>query len=535
MIDLKKNVFLDGLNAVILYLFAVFIATYQFFKYVFGEIDVSQFLFFTRVNCGEGVNTLFALKIIFFCFVAPLVVTLLIFCLVKRLKKDGRCYYSRLGVLGIGVFYLYISSVCFNFSTVEIFALAVVFFFLFILNLNRCFTSVNVFYCLLLGGLLFFYYITVLFSSNFVFKEREETNFYAENYVDILKHPIKNTKKRNVIVLFVESFNEAFRNVKSQDIVLHDEEGIKFSNFIEGYAQRWTQAALFSSFTGVHIHYISDFWRYKQRVKYKTNSHDFINDAVKSSIISGYFDFETPNIGNISKIATNDGYQSLFVQGTSIDFSGTGAFLRANGFRDENIYAVERIKEEFGIAYSDLTVLEGYNDREIFGVFKHKIQSLCQDNPFFAVMFTMDMHAGYKKDFEEIKEENIENLNDFLAWFKQQEFYENTTLVILGDHNQQGRNVKTGAKIYNAFFNLPNKLKQNVNTNRTFNQIDMFPTLLEIMGYDLPERKAGMGTSLFSDKKTLAERYSYQEQEKIFNKNDVFYFELWQKEKREER
>jgi hypothetical protein len=63
-------------------------------------------------------------------------------------------------------------------------------------------------------------------------------------------------------------------------------------------------------------------------------------------------------------------------------------------------------------------------------------------------------------------------------------------------------------KLYNAFFNLPEELKKGVNKKREFNQIDLAPSVLEIAGVVLDSRKYGTGVSIFSDKKTLAEKIS---------------------------
>lgn len=91
--------------------------------------------------------------------------------------------------------------------------------------------------------------------------------------------------------------------------------------------------------------------------------------------------------------------------------------------------------------------------------------------------------------------------------------------------------MEAGGGLYNAFFNLPTHLLNGINLNRSFNQTDVFPTVLEIAGFDLPRRKAGMGTSLFGTDKTLAERQTYEQQEETFSKIDRFYQKLWQKEK----
>jgi len=238
-----------------------------------------------------------------------------------------------------------------------------------------------------------------------------------------------------------------------------------------------------------------------------------------------------PNIRVLSDITKEHGYQNLFVQGGGIKFSGTDRFLKSHGFDKHNVYGL--------LAFSDNKDFEygkgwwGVDDASMFRLFKEKISQLDENKPFFAVAFTLDLHYGKNPYFEnedEVILATINNLDDFIRWYKEQDFYENTTLVIVGDHKRMGENAKHGGDIYNAFFNLPDNLKENLNIHRKFNQIDMFPTLLEIMGFVVPLHKAGMGTSLFSDEKTLAEEYSYDEQAKIFGKLDPFYHKLWSSE-----
>ncbi len=426
---------------------------------------------------------------------------------------------------------LYLAAEFWHFPKIAFFSLSVILLVLFIVNLHRNYSPINIFYCVIMGCLLTFYYVTKVSGNVFIFKERGYSNFYAENYVDVLSKPLKNTQKRNVIVIFAESFNENLRVVDEEGIALQDSDSIRFSNFIEGYVQRWTQGALFSALTGVHIHYVSDFWRYKKKMKYTRYMGMMVLEADEINKLGERFEFDTPNIGSVGKLSAKDGYQNLFVKGGHLDFSGTRNFLTANGFLAENIYGMLELEKELGHIENKINNFQGYDDTVTFNVFKRKISELDAEKPFFAVMFTLDTHLGYTVSLKEVQKETIKNLNDFIGWFKKQAFYENTTLVVLGDHNPMGAKVKTGAKIYNAFFNLPDNLKQDVKKERTFNQIDMFPTLLEIMGYELPERKAGVGVSLFSDKKTLAERYSYQKQVDIFNKNDSFYYQLWQLKK----
>lgn len=525
------NLLLNTFNFFCVFIFLAILASLKFAEQTWGKIDISQFLFFARVDCAGGVDYLFALKCVLFCLVCPLVVVIVIFSLLKMMRKDNQCYFSRLSFLGYAMLVFYLVSEYWHFPKIALFMLLLIFLLLFFLNLHRNYSSVNIFWCVLIGLLINFYYIMEFSGKSFIFKERGYSNFYAENYVDVLNEPLTNTEKRNVIVVFVESFNKDFSVLEGGEVVLNDAESIQFSNFIEGYVQRWTQSALFSALTGVHIHYVSDFWRYKEKVKYTRYLGELVLEADEINKLGENYKFETPKIASIGKISEKDGYQNLFVKGGNLDFSGTRNLLTANGFSAENVYGMAEINKELGDIDNKINRFQGYDDTVTFGVFKRKISELDKEKPFFAIMFTLDTHLGYKIGADEVQKITIENLNDFIAWFEKQDFYENTSLVILGDHNQMGPKVKTGAKIYNAFLNLPDKLKQGINTERTFNQIDMFPTILEIMGYELPKRKAGVGVSLFSDEKTLAERYSYQKQVEIFSQNDRFYYQLWQSKK----
>lgn len=47
--------------------------------------------------------------------------------------------------------------------------------------------------------------------------------------------------------------------------------------------------------------------------------------------------------------------------------------------------------------------------------------------------------------------------------------------------------------------------KPTLEENRAFSDIDMFPTILSSMNFDIEGDKLGFGTDLFSDQKTLVE------------------------------
>lgn len=519
------------LNAVILAVLSIFACTCYFIDQTWGTVDISQMLFFMRVNSDGVLNFPFICKIIFCCLAFPVMLTTIILYLAKRFSLSRKCFInSFLFIACLAAIYC-LATTYLSFNLTDWRDMAPIFILLFIFNLKRNFSAANIFLCLILANLYMFCFFITTYQLNILTAgNNQNSNFYAENFKDISRLDLKNDTKRNIILIFVESFNEDFKSITENEsqIRVADADAVKFSDFIEGYVQRWTQAAIFSAFTGTHIHYISDYWHFKQKKRVKMSLGGFNPLSMFVNELSETFDFDTPKIYSLGKAAQKNGYQNLFIKGADVTFSGTKNFLLNNGFLPENIYGEQELEKVLNFPPDDHNCIHGYSDKDVYETFKNKISSFNPDKPFFAAMLTLELHVG-SRNYAQILKNNILNLNDFIVWFKEQSFYQNTTLIVVGDHNKMGNGIKPGAKIYNAFFNLPPELKNNLNLNRTFNQIDMFPTILEIMGFNLPERKAGLGTSLFSHEKTLAEKYSYEKQKEILSKKDSFYYRLWQK------
>ena len=55
--------------------------------------------------------------------------------------------------------------------------------------------------------------------------------------------------------------------------------------------------------------------------------------------------------------------------------------------------------------------------------------------------------------------------------------------------------------------------------------MDMFPTTLASIGCTIPGERLGLGTNLFSDKQTLAEKYTIDELNNLLGKKSDYYME----------
>ena len=78
--------------------------------------------------------------------------------------------------------------------------------------------------------------------------------------------------------------------------------------------------------------------------------------------------------------------------------------------------------------------------------------------------------------------------------------------------------------MYNAFLNTPNQ--PIVSKNRVFTSLDMYPTILASIGAEIEGNRLGLGTNLFSNKRTLVEELGLAYVEAELSKNSHFYNEV---------
>ena len=164
----------------------------------------------------------------------------------------------------------------------------------------------------------------------------------------------------------------------------------------------------------------------------------------------------------------------------------------------------------------------GMEDMHLFDFAKQELTKIAaQEQPFAFTMLTVDTHRtnGYVcrkciglwgEQYENVISCSSKQVADFIRWVKQQDFYENTTIVIAGDHvtMDEGyidRNVSEDydRTVYNCILNSP--VETAYTKNQQFVAADMFPTTLAALGCEIEGERLGLGTNLFSGKPTLAE------------------------------
>ena len=222
-------------------------------------------------------------------------------------------------------------------------------------------------------------------------------------------------------------------------------------------------------------------------------------------------------------------------------FGGRKQYYETNG--NYKIFDVNYAIEQGKMKDSD-RVWWGFEDDKLFEWSKEELTNLAADDkPFNYIMLTADTHFmdgylgpnvenKYDTQYENVHAYSSKCINEFIKWVKQQDFYENTTIVVLGDHlgmqtefyeekiheNIEGEYTRT---IYNAIIN-PVIEAQN-NKNRQFTSMDMFPTILASIGAKIEGNKLGLGTNLYSDTPTLVEELGFDYFNSEIKKNSEFY------------
>ena len=121
-------------------------------------------------------------------------------------------------------------------------------------------------------------------------------------------------------------------------------------------------------------------------------------------------------------------------------------------------------------------------------------------------------------------------VTDFITWIQNQSFYENTTIVISGDHPTmdsdfcQDIDDSYTRKVYTTYIN--SAVENTTSDTRDYTTFDNFPTTLASMGAEINGDRLGLGTNLFSEKPTLTERFGTETMKKELSRKSQLMEEL---------
>ena len=257
----------------------------------------------------------------------------------------------------------------------------------------------------------------------------------------------------------------------------------------------------------------------------------------------GTADVYLPGAYTLGELLQAQGYEQTLMIGASSYFGALGTYYKTHG--NWKVFDYYYAKWN-GFIPEDYKVWWGFEDDKLYDFAKDEITRLYETGkPFNFTMETADTHkpdgyvspgkeTPYKSPYANAIWNSDKDVVEFIKWIKEQPFYENTTIVLIGDHvsmeedffEYYGFTDDYLRTQYNCIIN-PDPSCRNVNDSVTKNRLwaswDYFPTIVASIGGKIDGECLGVGTNLFSGKKTIFEQYGEDFVNGEFKKNTDFY------------
>ena len=372
-------------------------------------------------------------------------------------------------------------------------------------------------------------FYNLLNGADYVKAVFQESTIIDNNYVDPEKvNMIFPEKKRNLILIYAESMENSVLDKsigggwdysvmpELEELVLNNT-NFSHTNDIGGFHQvegtTWSIAGITASSSGLPL-------------------KGFVNNQYKSeNFLEGAF--------TLGDVLRREGYNLQVMMGSKAEFGGKEQFFRRHG--NYNIFDFHHAVNNGYMRLED-KVWWGYEDSKLFAWSKEEAIKLAnEDKPFNLVIETVNTHftdgylefGGSRKfdtQYENVHAQSAKQIYDFVEWAKEQDFYENTTIVIIGDHlgmqdkfYEENLEPNYDRTVYNTIINSPVEAENN--KNRSFTTFDMYPTILASLGVEIEGDQLGLGINMYSGKETLMEKYGFYYLNEELKKNSIFYNE----------
>ena len=366
--------------------------------------------------------------------------------------------------------------------------------------------------------------------ADYIAAQATNSEFIKDNYADPKEVSMTfPEKKRNLIYIFLESMEVTYADEenggafeencipeltklaqKYEDFSGSDE---KLNGGVSLPYTTWTMGAMFGQTSGLPL-------------QTSVDRNDM--DTQKT-----FF----PDIYTIGDVLKDEGYSNTLLLGSDAVFGGRKTYFQEHGDYEIRDYYYA---QAHGYIPTGYYVWWGMEDSYLISMAKSTLNELSKkDEPFNLTMLTVDTHFedGYtcsqcKNEFEDNKYANVmacssRQISAFIKWCQEQSWYENTTIVISGDHPTMDvdfcEDVSSSyeRKVYTCYMNSAVETV-NPDKRRTYSTFDNLPTTLAAMGVYIEGERLGLGTNLFSTKKTLTEELGVSEETVEISKKSKF-------------
>jgi phosphoglycerol transferase len=319
-------------------------------------------------------------------------------------------------------------------------------------------------------------------------------------------------QKKNLIVIYLESIERTYRDIPAtadafRPLAQLEDQGFSARNIQQLAETGFTAGGLTATQCGVPLYPRGVF-----HVAVK-NRHNTGKEADFSDFLTG--------VECLGDRLAADGYVASYMNGSALDVFSKGELFEAHGytrlFGDSEVGALARETRRN---------IWGLNDEVLFEKASAEIGALvATGRPFVLSMLTISTH-GPDAMLDESCQYPVTSdsglpaaihctgtlVSQLVATLKQRGLADTTIVAVMSDHLAMKNTLAPEIDGYTAaggerrnLFLLLGAGRTGVST-RPATMIDIYPTLLEALGYRLEGGRANMGVSLFAADQNLTER-----------------------------
>lgn len=348
-----------------------------------------------------------------------------------------------------------------------------------------------------------------------------EPDLFARHYVAPAQVALEQPRqRRNLVVIYAESLEKGYGDaaVFGKDLLapLHAAGGHSYASYRPVAGATWTIAGMVATQCGVPLKVYAE-----SDVQARETGKTFLRNATC--------------LGDVLRAR---GYRNVFLGGAPLSFAGKGRFLRDHGY--DELWGREEW-ERAGVPRRDFNAW-GLYDGPLFDRARAQLERLhAAGQPFNLTLLTLDTHNpnGFLSpdcrrrghgDFEGIVSCGAAQIAEFIAFARDRGYLRDTAIVVLGDHlavpnplYEQLERTGDARGMYNLFVGdgLPAPA-----TTRLL-PFDLFPTLVEIAGVDVPGDRLALGRSAVGPRGEERPAQVEKELASLGNRASAAYDRLW--------
>ncbi|MBW6417786.1 sulfatase-like hydrolase/transferase [Celeribacter sp. PS-C1] len=319
----------------------------------------------------------------------------------------------------------------------------------------------------------------------------------------ILERPLK---KKNLIIVYLESIERSYRDMDAtaeafKSLAALEEQGISFRNIGQAYGTGFTAGGLVATQCGVPL-------LPRGAISIAKKIHD------KTDVIPDATDFLS-DLTCLGDVLSAEGYNASYINGSDLAIFSKGDFFRSHGYQ-----RVMGLTSYEGWENETRRNVWGMDDDLLFERVHQELDYLAgQDAPFLLSTLTIATHgpdAFLDQTCRDVPEGESRipeaiactaaHVEALLAKIDDLGIAQDTLVLLTSDHLSFRNTLADQLRLVEERRNFSVVLGAGQReVMRSGSMFDIYPTLLELLGYRIENGRAALGQSLVSEDLTFAE------------------------------